>query len=383
MNAALPTAESIEDRLFAALAVVRTVLLLNAVGLNIYRRGNFDHPEAAVGCVAVMVLWTGLAYVIYRRPEHRTVTVLVVDLVLAVALMLVTPLVKGDDFRATMPGFWIIGALLAWSIRFGWRGGFAAGVVLAVTDLVPREDVRQSDYGHAFLLVVSGTIVGYLCGSLQTMAAEREAAERAASVAAERARLARAVHDGVLQVLSLVQRRGRELGGDLAELGRLAGEQERQLRRLIRSQDAVAPDAGTIDLSTALADIEEFPGVTVSTPGNRVELEAATAQEVVAAVRACLDNVRLHVGENAPAWVLVQAWPDQVTVSVRDNGPGIAPGRLELAAAQGRLGVAESIRGRIRAVGGTADVTTGRFGTEWEFTVPRELPDPANGRRHG
>ena len=74
------------------------------------------------------------------------------------------------------------------------------------------------------------------------------AAERTAATEAERARLARAVHDGVLQVLALVQRRGGELGGEAGELGRLAGEQEIRLRALIRAQDSVvAPAFGDAD----------------------------------------------------------------------------------------------------------------------------------------
>ncbi len=42
---------------------------------------------------------------------------------------------------------------------------------------------------------------------------------------------------------------------------------------------------------------------------------------------------------------------------IRDEGPGIAEGRLEEAAEQGRLGVRESIRGRIRDLGGESSPT--------------------------
>ncbi len=40
--------------------------------------------------------------------------------------------------------------------------------------------------------------------------------------------------------------------------------------------------------------------VTVSTPGRPVELPEDVAAELVAAVRACLDNVATHVGRDAP-----------------------------------------------------------------------------------
>jgi signal transduction histidine kinase len=92
----------------------------------------------------------------------------------------------------------------------------------------------------------------------------------------------------------------------------------------------------------------------------------------VAAAGACLDNIRTHVGDEAPAWLLLQAFPDRVELSVRDEGPGIPAGRLEEAAASGRLGVAESIRGRLADLGGRAVLSTGPFGTEWELIVPRE-----------
>lgn len=366
-----PAGTAVEDRLFGALAVLRIVVLVNAVGLNIYRRGTFERPTAALACVALMVVWTAFVSWAYSRPERRTAMLLAADLSLAAVLVLITPWVKGADFTATMPGSWVIGALVAWSIHFRLWGGFSAGVVLAVVDIALRQELRASDYGNVFLLILSGTIVGYLCDSLQKMAAERDAAERATAAAEERARLARVVHDGVLQVLTLVQRRGREIGGAAQELGELAGEQERELRRLIRVQSSVVVGADTVDVASALTHLESIPGVTVSAPGTPVELSSHAAGELVAAVRACLDNVKVHVGDRASAWVLLQADPDRVEVSVRDDGPGIPSGRLDAAVADGRLGVAESIRGRINAVGGTTDLLTGPSGTEWEIIVPR------------
>ena len=370
-----PAAIAVENRLFRALAVLRAVVLANTVALNIYRADSFQRPTAAAACVVVMVGWTGFATWAYDEPRRRTFPLLAADLALAVALLLATPLVKGPGFSASLPGFWIMGALFAWSIHYRWIGGLVAGLLLAAADLSQRQDIGQSDYGNAFLLVIGGPIVGFMCESLQQMATDRDAAERSAAVAAERTRLARAVHDGVLQVLALVQRRGRELGGEAAELGRLAGQQERELRGLIRAQEAVDTDrrAGTVDLVSELAGLERRQTVTLSVPGSPVELPAATAHELAAVARACLDNVRLHVGDDAPAWVLLQAFPDRVELSVRDDGPGIAAGRLEEAAAQGRLGVSESIRGRIADLGGTAELVTGSFGTEWEFVVPRTV----------
>ena len=366
-----PAAVAVEDRLFHALAVLRVVVLANTIALSVYRADSFERPGLATACVAVMVAWTVAAIWLCSDVRRRTPPVLVLDLALALGMLLLTPVVKGEDFRASLPGFWIVGALLAWSIHYRWRGGLAAGALLAMADLAQRQEITQSDYGNAFLLVIAGPTVGFMCGSLQRMATEREVAERTAAVAAERARLARAVHDGVLQVLALVQRRGLELGGDAAELGRLAGEQERELRRLIRTQDDLVPVAeGTVDLVAELTGLERRYAVTVSTPGTPVELPAAVGREVVAAVQACLDNVRAHVGQDAPSWVLLQAFPDRVELSVRDDGPGIPPGRLEEAAAQGRLGVSESVRGRIADLGGSAVLTTGDFGTEWELGVP-------------
>jgi signal transduction histidine kinase len=107
-----------------------------------------------------------------------------------------------------------------------------------------------------------------------------------------------------------------------------------------------------------------------------VLLPARVATELTAAVSAALDNVRKHAsgeeGQEARAWILLEDEPDAVIVTVRDDGPGIPAGRLADAEAEGRMGVALSIRGRLRDLGGTAElVSVPGQGTEVELRVPR------------
>ena len=365
-------AQTVEDRLFSWLAVLRLVLLAHAVALNVYRRDNFVHPVGGAVCLALMTLWTVVAIWAYDHRELRGPLLLGADLAAALGAVLVSPVLKGSGLSATVPAFWVMGALLAWAVQWRWLGGLVAGVCITACDLSIRSHVTQANYGNAFLLLIGGPIVGFMVESLQRMAAERDRAQREAAAAAERVRLARVVHDGVLQVLGLVQRRGVDLGGEAAELGRLAGQQEAALRTLIREQDSVVHgSSGTTDLASALVHLER-PGVDVVTSG-RVEVPAEMAAELVAAVAACLDNVSQHAGPGARAWVLLEGWPDRLEISVRDEGPGIPEGRLEQATSDGRLGVSQSIRGRVADLGGTARVTTGSEGTEWELVVPRAL----------
>ena len=111
--------------------------------------------------------------------------------------------------------------------------------------------------------------------------------------------------------------------------------------------------------------------MTVSTPATPVVVPADRAREVAAAVGAALDNVAAHAGADARAWVLLEHEVDAVVVSVRDDGRGIAPDRLAAARAEGRIGVASSIEGRVRDLGGTMTVVSAPgTGTEVELRVP-------------
>ncbi len=99
--------------------------------------------------------------------------------------------------------------------------------------------VTPSAFNGAILMLLAGVVVGHVArltvtaGERLHRAVELEAATR------ERERLARDIHDSVLQVLALVQRRGAHLDGEAGELARLAGEQEVALRSLISGAAAV------------------------------------------------------------------------------------------------------------------------------------------------
>jgi signal transduction histidine kinase len=352
------------------LAVLRLVLVANTVGLNVYR-GGFSHPVGAAVLVGALVVWSLLISWVYHSYSRRTTGWVLADLGVALAAVALTAAVKDPGYHSTVPGFWVMAAMFAWATHWRLQGGVAAAVLLCVDDVLTRHYLSETIYGNLFLLLIGGPIVGLMVDSLLRSAARTAAAERAAAAADERTRLARAVHDGVLQVLALVQRRAPDLGPEGADLGRLAGEQETALRALIRQQDTVEPTPGVVDLVGALSALERRRGVSVAAPSDGVPVDGRTAEALVAAVSACLDNVVAHVGPDAPAWVLLEASADQVQVTVRDEGPGFAPGRLEEAVGQGRLGVASSIRGRVAEVGGTATVSSGSFGTVWELSVPR------------
>ena len=62
---------------------------------------------------------------------------------------------------------------------------------------------------------------------------------------------------------------------------------------------------------------------------------------------------------------------------MRDDGCGIAPGRLEEAAAQGRMGITQAIIGRVESLGGSVSLKSAPgAGTEWELTAPADGPGP-------
>jgi signal transduction histidine kinase len=218
-----------------------------------------------------------------------------------------------------------------------------------------------------------GLAVGLAARTARRAHDELQRAARLAASLEERERLSRQVHDGVIQVLALVAKRGHEIGGATSELAKLASEQERALRSWVTSteMESDADASKAIDLR-ALLRRREADRVSMSLPGTPVLVKNDVATELDAAVGNALDNVHSHAGPAARAFVLLEDLGESVTISIRDDGPGIAPGRLEEAASQGHVGISKSIVGRLMSMGGSAELhTNAGEGTEWELSVPR------------
>lgn len=394
---------SVEQPLWRALTAYRVGTMVYAVLIFVFARDRYERPWVAVAFLVVMCVWTLATLPKVANAASCTKRFLIADLAVALTGILLTPLADQHAQSVdgpTLPTIWTAGAVLAYAIKGGWRwAGFASSLV-AVANIIERAHPTRDTLHNVLLVWVASIAIGYVVevarASERTLARalEIEAATR------ERERLARDIHDSVLQVLAMVQRRGTALGGEAAELGRMAGEQEVALRTLVaggltrpslvsedESEGAVVrvveePDDDTpVDLRALLAP-RAGAKVTLSDPGAPVLLPQAAGQELAAAVGAALDNVRVHAGEDARAWILVEDWPDEVIVTVRDDGPGIPEGRLAQAEGEGRMGVALSIRGRLRDLGGTAElISVPGQGTEVELKVPRGTgPTDARGK---
>jgi signal transduction histidine kinase len=387
---------SVEQPLWRALTAYRVLTMLYAVGLFATAYDEYDHAGVAIAYYCVLFVWTLATLPRVQSAAACTKRFLAADLAIALTGILLTPLAANDQHihsgGPTLPSIWTAGSVLAYAVKGGWRWAAFASTPVAAANLIERGAPARDTVHNVILVWVASIAIGYVVevarASERTLARalEIEAATR------ERERLARDIHDGVLQVLAMVQRRGAVIGGEAGELGRMAGEQEVALRTLVsggllpvsRASQNAAEGAvvraveepgedGPVDLRTLLAPYAAAK-VSFAEPGAPVLLAPGAARELAAAVGACLDNVRRHAGEHARAWILVEDEPGEIVVTVRDDGPGIPEGRLAQAEGEGRLGVALSIRGRLRDLGGSAElVSVPGQGTEVELKVPKSV----------
>jgi len=206
------------------------------------------------------------------------------------------------------------------------------------------------------LLGVAAFVVPVLLARWSARAAERAALAREE----QRSEIAAHLHDSVLQTLAIIQNRA----GAGSEIARIARAQERELRDwLFAGTDPFAGDLAT-ELKTIARELELVHAVRIEvvTVG---EVGAVESHALAAAAREALVNAARHAGGDVT--VYAEATPDAVEVFVRDRGSGFDPDAVP----DGRLGIRESIVGRMTRAGGTGVVVSGADGTEVQLRLPR------------
>ena len=164
----------------------------------------------------------------------------------------------------------------------------------------------------------------------------------------QRSEMAAHLHDSVLQTLALIQNRA----GASTEVSRLARAQERELRSWLYDGDTPADSDLPTDLRDFAGALELDYPVQIEVVSTGLSNERASG-EVAAAAREAMLNAARHAGGEVS--VYIEGGAASVDVFVRDRGPGFDPALVPA----DRLGVRESIIGRMRRAGGTATVRAG------------------------
>ncbi|WP_312180071.1 PspC domain-containing protein [Arthrobacter sp.] len=281
----------------------------------------------------------------------------------------------------------VAGAVLAWSqLDASRRAGLMAGAGADRKPGLVRLIVGLLLVVAGFLLIVSGSIswdvlmaavlasMAVLAGIALVLAPWAVKYWRAFQIErtgrirqTERAEIAAHLHDSVLQTLALIQNRA----GSESEVIKLARAQERELRQWLYAD----PEKGTGTLADALkgvaAEVEDRYGhpidfVAVGTAELTVQSSA-----LVQAARAALFNAAQHAGGQISLYL--ECRPDAAEVYVRDRGKGFDQDTVP----EDRLGVRESIIGRMQRHGGTARVKSSSAGTEVHLALPLAGADAA------
>jgi signal transduction histidine kinase/phage shock protein PspC (stress-responsive transcriptional regulator) len=331
---------------------------------------SVDEAAAAVGAAA--------------DEEERSAarTLLVGGALLLVGLVVVAQN-AGFDLRL---GFLVpllvvaVGAVIAWSQlddaqRGRWLGStegprrfsvarLAFGAFLALTGIVIVATRGRSlsaiwDIALASLAVVAGAVLIAAPWGLRLWGdLRREQAERAR--ATERADIAAHLHDSVLQTLALIQRRA----DDPAAVVQLARAQERELRSWLYAGPAGSDSTLASAVAEVAHEVEDVHGTPIElvATGDRPLDDGGTA--LVRAVRESLLNAVRH--GRPPVSVYVEVGPSGVEAFVRDHGDGFDVDEIP----EDRLGVRQSILGRMQRHGGSARVRRLEQGTEVCLTLP-------------
>ncbi|MGH3625042.1 MAG: DUF5931 domain-containing protein, partial [Sciscionella sp.] len=263
--------------LWRGTAFLRAVTYLFALGTTLAYYPGYARKDLAIVVLVAMGVWTVCTVLAYLRQVRWMVPVVLADVLVTCGLMLSSVLIlSADQFANSVPlitTVWAAPTPVAAGLLAGRTAGAGVGLLVMAVTAVCRDGVNTDVIRDGVLLVGSGFLIGMAASTARASARRLARALRAEAANAERERLARSIHDSVLQVLARVRRRGAELGGQAAELAALAGEQEIALRALMGSTPAGGDNGGEDDLRARLGLLASSR-VQVALPATQVMLPA-------------------------------------------------------------------------------------------------------------
>lgn len=305
---------------FVMVAAGATILALTSLG---GATGAVIWPLALLGAAVAVALGKTKASVptqlrTLTRPEHSWLR-------LAVGL-----------------GCLFVGFVIAFSFSLSFWNA-ASGIAIAALVLL----------GAA---VVFAPVLGHLGTDLLTERRMRIRSE-------ERADMAAHLHDSVLQTLTLIQKNATD-----NEVVGLARRQERELRSWLFEDQSIKPNLGfQSELERQMGDVEQLHGVPVEVVVVGDTHVTDDIGAVIAASGEAATNAAKHSGATRVD-VYAEVTERHVEVFIRDQGSGFDLDAIE----PDRIGLRDSILGRIERRGGTAMVHSSLGdGTEVELRLPR------------
>ncbi|GLY76729.1 ATP-binding protein [Actinoallomurus iriomotensis] len=235
------------------------------------------------------------------------------------------------------------------------------GTLLVIAGLVAflAEKIHPGQAGQVLLgstVVLAGVAV-VVAPWLLRMWRDLDAERRERIRSQERAEVAAHVHDSVLHTLTLIQRSA----NDPREVQRLARSQERDLRAWLYEPKADAEQHLAAAVRKAAAEVEDHHGMPIEVVcvgdcplDDRLGAMLQAAREAMVNAAKYADGEPGDQGRTSSVSVYAEVAGDDVSIFVRDRGRGFDLDAIP----HDRMGLRESIIGRMERNGGKAEIRT-------------------------
>jgi signal transduction histidine kinase len=352
------------------------------------------HPQVAYGLLGAYVVYSlALALVIWRSsaaPEWRRRLTQIVDLAVFSAMLFFTAGTT-NPFIA-----YFVFAVICATLRWQWRGALWTAVAslssfLAIGFYLLLREPGFEPYPlvvRGIYLAVIAVLVGYM--GFYEERTRREISLLAADAVAteERIRLARDLHDGVLQSLtgiglrlaavrSLLDKDPRAAREALEPVQRLLTAEQRDLRFYIQELKPRPRREGEVSLAFQVTELvhrielEWGLRAELRTGGLEEPMPESLAREVYNVIREALVNAARHGEASAVRLEIRKEGEDRLCITVADNGRGFPfQGRLSHAELAERSLGPRNLFERVSSLQGTLDLESDAGGARLEIALP-------------